>query len=104
MSEPSAFFGLRLCVLACIIAFGTARRHGRGAWVENMDENIGIIKEKLLSSFRFYAVGEGHSIVRHIRDLRSNSKPNPEKKFVAEGIWMTNLLDYAGLRLRAELL
>lgn len=104
MSESSAFFGLRLCVFACIIAFGTARRHGRGAWVENMDENIGIIKEKLLSSFRFYAVGEGHSIVRHIRDLRSNSKPNPEKQFVAEGIWINKLLDSAGLRLRAVLL
>lgn len=69
-----------------------------------MDANIDELKESLLSSFRFYAIGDGHSIVRHIRDLRSNAKPNPEKQFVAEGIWLNKLLDDAGLRLRAVVL
>lgn len=48
-----------------------------------MDANIDSLKQKLLDSFRFFAVGEGHSIVKHMRDLRSNSKPNPERQFVA---------------------
>ncbi len=69
-----------------------------------MDANIDIIKEKLLSGFRFYAVGDGHSIVKHMRDLRSNSKPNPERQFVAEGIWLNKLLDDAGLKLRAVMI
>ena len=69
-----------------------------------MDANIDSLKQKLLDSFRFFAVGEGHSIVKHMRDLRSNSKPNPERQFVAEGIWLNKLLDDAGLGLRAVVL
>ena len=70
----------------------------------SMDANIDIIKQKLLESFRFYAVGEGHSIVKHIRDIRSNAKPNPERQFVAEGIWLNKAIDDAGLKLRAVVL
>lgn len=69
-----------------------------------MDDKIEEIKQDLLRSFKFYAVGDGHSIVRHIRDLRNNSKPNPERQFVADGIWLNKLLDDASLRLRAVLL
>ncbi len=69
-----------------------------------MDDKIEEIKQDLLQSFKFYAVGDGHSIVRHIRDLRNNSKPNPERQFVADGIWLNKLLDDASLRLRAVLL
>lgn len=69
-----------------------------------MDDKIEEIKQDLLRSFKFYAVGDGHSIVRHIRDLRNNSKPNPERQFVADGIWLNKLLDDASLRLRAVVL
>ena len=69
-----------------------------------MDDKIEEIKQDLLRSFKFYAVGDGHSIVRHIRDLRNNSKPNPERQFVADGIWLNKLLDDALLRLRAVVL
>lgn len=42
-----------------------------------MDANIDSLKQKLLDSFRFFAVGEGHSIVKHMRDRAPIQNPIP---------------------------
>ena len=53
------------------------------------------------SKYKFYAVGEGHSIIKHIRGLVSNSKPNPTRQYVAEGLWFNKMLVEAGSPLHA---
>ena len=54
---------------------------------------------ELLSALKpkLHEVGLKHGVINRVRNLISNSKPNPEKLFVIEGIWahgkaeMTNL-------------
>ena len=36
----------------------------------------------------FLAIGEQNGVIKRIKGILSNSKPNPEKLFIAEGIWM----------------
>ena len=36
----------------------------------------------------FMAIGEQNGVIKRIKGILSNSKPNPEKLFIAEGIWM----------------
>ena len=36
----------------------------------------------------FLAIGESNGVIKRIKGILSNSKPNPEKLFIAEGIWM----------------
>lgn len=62
------------------------------------------IVEKMLAEYKFYAVGDSHSIVKHIRALVANTKPNPDKQFVAEGLWFNKQILQAGTRLRALLI
>lgn len=57
--------------------------------------------DEMMSQYKFYAVGEGHSIIRHIRGLVSNSKPNPTRQYVAEGLWFNKMLVDAGAPLHA---
>lgn len=57
--------------------------------------------DALVGKYRFYAVGDGHSIVKHIRGLVSNSKPNPTRQYVAEGLWFNKMLIDAGAPLHA---
>ena len=35
-------------------------------------------------------VGLQHGVINRVRNLISNSKPNPERLFVIEGIWAHN--------------
>lgn len=58
----------------------------------------------LTAKYRFYAVGDGHSIVKHIKGLVSNSKPNPTRQFVAEGLWFNKMILQAGTPLHALLI
>lgn len=51
--------------------------------------------------YKFYAVGDGHSIVKHIKGLVSNSKPNPTRQYVAEGLWFNKMLVDSGAALHA---
>lgn len=57
--------------------------------------------DALVGKYKFYAVGDGHSIVKHIRGLVSNSKPNPTRQYVAEGLWFNRMLVDAGAPLHA---
>lgn len=59
------------------------------------------LTDALLMKYKFYAVGDGHSIVKHIKALVSNSKPNPSRQFVAEGLWFNSLIVQAGTPLHA---
>jgi len=36
----------------------------------------------------FVAIGVDNGVIKRIRNVANNSKPNPERLFVAEGIWM----------------
>ena len=36
----------------------------------------------------FMAIGESNGVIKRVKGILSNSKPNPEKLFIAEGIWM----------------
>lgn len=53
--------------------------------------------DRILSPFRLLNVGEGHAAVRQVRNIQTNSKPNPEKLFVAEGFWLASLAINDGL-------
>lgn len=59
------------------------------------------ILNALTAKYRFYAVGDGHSIIKHIKGLVSNSKPNPTRQYVAEGLWFNKMLVAAGTPLHA---
>lgn len=48
--------------------------------------------EELEREFDFQPIGEQNPKIKQIRAILSNSKPNPEKLFVAEGFWITNKL------------
>ncbi len=67
----------------------------------NEQEAAKEILDALTGRYRFYAVGEGHSIVKHVKGLVSNSKPNPTRQYVAEGLWFNKMLVDAGARLHA---
>lgn len=49
-------------------------------------ENLDFL-EKLESDKNFQHIGENNAFIKQIRNVISNSKPNPEKLFVGEGIW-----------------
>lgn len=50
------------------------------------EENLKLLNE-IINSQRFQAIGEHNSIIKQIKGIISNTKPNPEKLFIAEGIW-----------------
>ena len=59
------------------------------------------VQEKLqnvLSSYRLLNVGETHAVVRTVKAIASNSKPNPKKLFIAEGFWLAKIAADAHLR------
>lgn len=53
----------------------------------NMNETNLKIFNSIIESKKFSAVGEHNSIIKQIKSIQTNSKPNPEKLFIAEGIW-----------------
>ncbi len=52
---------------------------------------------KVLEPYRLLNVGEGHSVIKQIKAIQTNSKPNPRKLFVAEGFWLASLALEDGL-------
>lgn len=48
--------------------------------------------EELEKEFDFQPIGEQNPKIKQIKSILSNSKPNPEKLFIAEGFWITNKL------------
>lgn len=47
--------------------------------------------EELLKELDFRPIGEANGIIKRIKGVLSNSKPNPQKLFVAEGIWLASM-------------
>ena len=60
--------------------------------MQNEREAANEILTAVTSKYKFYAVGDGHSIVKHIKALISNSKPNPARQYVAEGLGFNKML------------
>lgn len=47
---------------------------------------------KLVDNNRLQGIGEAHPLIKRIKGIISNSRPNPEKLFVAEGLWLGKLV------------
>jgi tRNA/rRNA methyltransferase len=47
--------------------------------------------EELLGGLNFQPIGEHNGIIKRIKGVISNTKPNPQKLFVAEGIWLASM-------------
>ena len=47
--------------------------------------------ERLLNELNFRPIGEQNGIIKRIKGVLSNTKPNPQKLFVAEGIWLASM-------------
>ena len=46
---------------------------------------------ELLKQLNFQPIGEANGRIKRVKGIISNSKPNPEKLFVAEGIWLASM-------------
>ena len=49
--------------------------------------------EQVLAAHKFFAIGEQNPKIKQIKGVLSNTKPNPNKLFVAEGIWLLSLCE-----------
>lgn len=47
--------------------------------------------EQLLEQYSFQPIGEANGRIKRVKGILSNSKPNPERLFVAEGIWLASM-------------
>lgn len=47
--------------------------------------------EQLLEQYDFQPIGEANGRIKRVKGILSNSKPNPERLFVAEGIWLASM-------------
>lgn len=53
----------------------------------------------MTSEKKFLPIGEQNPAINRIKGIINNSKPNPEKLFVAEGIWIHKLILNSNLRI-----
>lgn len=49
--------------------------------------------DEILEEYRFLPIGEQNPQIRHLKAVVANTKPNPQKLFLAEGIWMLGLCE-----------
>ena len=54
---------------------------------------------ELLKQLNFQPIGEANGRIKRVKGIVSNSKPNPEKLFVAEGIWLASMCLKFGTRI-----
>ncbi len=47
--------------------------------------------EQLFEQYNFQPIGEANGRIKRVKGILSNSKPNPERLFVAEGIWLASM-------------
>ncbi|MBO4479512.1 MAG: hypothetical protein J5774_03990, partial [Clostridia bacterium] len=57
--------------------------------------------DRVLAPARLLNVGEGHAVVKTVKSIQQNSKPNPRKLFVAEGFWLASLALKDGLEVES---
>ena len=55
--------------------------------------------EQLLEQYNFQPIGEANGRIKRVKGILSNSKPNPERLFVAEGIWLASMCLKFGTRI-----
>ena len=55
--------------------------------------------QELLQQLGFQPIGESNGRIRRVKGIISNTKPNPEKLFVAEGIWLASMCLKFGTRI-----
>lgn len=53
--------------------------------------DIGERLDRILAPRRPLNVGEGHPVVKAVKSIQNNTKPNPRRLFVAEGFWLASL-------------
>ena len=59
--------------------------------------------DRILAPARLLNVGEGHPVVKTVKSIQQNSKPNPRKLFVAEGFWLGSLALKDGIEVESLL-
>ena len=67
-------------------------------------KEIGERLGEILAPYRLSNVGEGHSVIKTVKAIASNSRPNPKRMFVAEGFWLASLALDAGLRVESVII
>ena len=63
-----------------------------------------VTQEEIIESLKqnaFQFIGEQNPYVKQVKNLVKHSKPNPEKLFVAEGLWMFKKLVEFGVEIRS---
>ncbi|MGN1099227.1 MAG: TrmH family RNA methyltransferase [Christensenellales bacterium] len=53
---------------------------------------------------QYQPIGEQNSVIKWVKSIMSNSKPNPAGIFVGEGIWIFKLILSSGAKLRAVII
>ncbi len=59
--------------------------------------------DKVLVPARLLNVGEGHPAVKTVKNIQTNSKPNPRRLFIAEGFWLASLAIKDGIEVETLL-
>ena len=49
--------------------------------------------ETILEEYSFQPIGEQNPKIKQLKGIAGNSKPNPQKLFIAEGIWILGLCE-----------
>ena len=65
---------------------------------------IGEKLDRILAPARLLNVGEGHPVVKTVKSIQSNSKPNPRRLFIAEGFWLASLALKDGIEVETLLI
>ena len=58
--------------------------------MDNINSNFREKFNEIIKNNNFSEIGEHNSVIKRIKNIISNTKPNKEKFFVADGIWAQN--------------
>lgn len=86
----------RLPFFLCLHARGYAHlhkkridKHGKKCYCLYMQKTI----QDVIETYAFQAIGESNPAVKQVRAVAGNTKPNPHRLFVAEGIWILGMCE-----------
>lgn len=57
--------------------------------------------EELPGSLGFRPIGEHNGIIKRVKGIIANTKPNPQKLFAAEGIWLASMCNRFGTHIES---
>ncbi len=63
--------------------------YGKICYYGSMNESLA----RVLEAHAFLPIGEQNPKIKQLKGIAGNTKPNPEKLFLAEGIWMLSLCE-----------